>query len=152
MAGGDHCKESSDSDSVTVSESGSCSDSGSHSEYGTGSVVSLEESPIPTSKENVSENPKDQISMGKTSSQVSDPNEPLNENQVLVNQKTDISSRKHTTDKSQATRLKNRPLRTLRNFGQIELAIYRNDTDFFLDILVQAKITKNREYLAKALI
>ena len=75
----------------------------------------------------------------------------LNENQVLVNQKTDISSRKHTTDKSQATTLKNRPLRTLRNFGQIELAIYRNDTDFFLDILVQAKITKNREYLAKAL-
>ena len=39
----------------------------------------------------------------------------------------------------------------MRNFGQIELAIYRNDTDFFLDILDQAKITKNREYLAKAL-
>ena len=151
MAEGDHSKESSDSDSVTVSESGSCSDSGSHSESGTRSVVSLEESPIAPSKETLSENPKDQISMGKTSPQVSDPNEPLNENLVLVNQKTDMSSRKNTIDKSQATRLKNRPLRTLRNFGQIELAIYRNDTDFFRDILVQAKITKNREYLAKAL-
>ena len=39
---------------------------------------------------------------------------PLNENRVL-NQKTDISLRKHTIDKSQATGLKNRPLRTLRN-------------------------------------
>ena len=75
MAEGDHSKESSDSDSVTVSESGSCSDSGSHSESGTGSVVSLEESPIPPSKETLSENPKDQISMGKISPQVSDPNE-----------------------------------------------------------------------------
>ena len=67
VAGGDYLKESSDSHSVTVSESGSCSDSGSHSESGTGLVVSLEESPIPPSKETLSENPKDQISMGKTS-------------------------------------------------------------------------------------
>ena len=84
MAEGNHSKESSDSGSVVVSESGSCSDSGSHSESGTGSVVSLEESPIPPSKETLSENPKDQISMGKTSLQVSDPNESLNENQALV--------------------------------------------------------------------
>ena len=110
MAGGDHSKESSDLDSVTVLELGSCSDSSSYSESGTESVVSLEESPIPPSKETLSENSNVQISMGKTSPQVLDPNEPLNKNQVLVNQKTDISSRKHTIDKFQATRLINRPL------------------------------------------
>ena len=75
---------------------------------------------------------------------------PLNENQLL-NHKTDISSRKRTIDKSQATGIKNRPLRTLRNFGHFRLSLYRNDKDFFKDILAEAKITKNQEYLAKAL-
>ena len=37
------------------------------------------------------------------------------------------------------------------NYGQIDVVIYRNDTDFFLEILDQAKITTNREYLAKVL-
>ena len=54
--------------------------------------------------------------MGKTSPQMSDPNEAPNENRVLVNQKTHISSRKHTIDKSQATRLINRPLQNFRKF------------------------------------
>ena len=44
VAEGNHSKESSDSDSVTI---GSCSDSGSHSESGTGSVISLVEFGIP---------------------------------------------------------------------------------------------------------
>ena len=62
---------------------------------------------------------------------------PLNDHQIL-NQKTDISSRKHTIDKSQATGLKNRPLRTLRNFSHMELSFYRDDTDFFLETLAYA--------------
>ena len=83
VAEGNHSKESSDSDSVTI---GSCSDSGSHSESGTGSVIPWwnSESPISFSKKTLSENPKDQISMGKSYPRVSDPNKPLNENQVLV--------------------------------------------------------------------
>ena len=70
---GDHSEEASDSDSDSVSKSESCSDSGSHSESGSGSVVSLEESLILPSKETLSNNPKDQTSMGRTSPQVPDP-------------------------------------------------------------------------------
>ena len=70
---GDHSEEASDSDSDSVSKSESCSDSGSHSESGSGSVASLEESLIPPSKETISENPKDQTSMGRTSPQEPDP-------------------------------------------------------------------------------
>ena len=102
---GDHSEESSDSDSDTVSESGSCSDSGSHNGSGSGLVASLGESLIPPLKETSSKNLKDQTSMGKTSPQVSDQNEPPKENSMLDNQKTDTTSRKRTIDKSQATRL-----------------------------------------------
>ena len=151
VAGGDHSEESSDSDSDSVSDSGSCSDSGSHSGSGPGLVASLGGSLISPSTETSSENSKAQTSIGQTSPQVSDQHEPLKENHMLDNQKTGTTSQRRTIDKSQTTRLKNRPLRSLRNFNQIELINYRNDTDFFLDILDQAKITKHREYLAKML-
>ena len=73
VVGRDNSEEASDSDSDSVSKSESYSDSGSHSESGSGSVTSLEESLIPPSKETLSENPKDQTSMGRTSPQVPDP-------------------------------------------------------------------------------
>ena len=118
-----------------MSESESCSDSASHSESGSESVASLRESLIPPSKETLSENPKDQTIMGRTSPQVPDQNVLLKDNQILHisvkseqnsssssnNQKTDISSTKCTIDKSQANKTENRSLKILRNFSQKEI-------------------------------
>ena len=70
---------------------------------------------------------------------------------MLDNQKIDTTSQKRTIDKSQATRLKDRPLTTLRNFKQKDLLAFRNDKDFFLQALDQAKMLKHQEYLAKML-
>ena len=58
---------------------------------------------------------------------------------------------KVSLDKSQATRLKNRPLRTLRNFKQKGLLAFRNNKGFFLQALDQAKMPRHQEYLAKML-
>ena len=118
-----------------MSESESCSDSASHSESGSESVASLRESLILPSKETLSENPKDQTIMGRTSPQVPDQNVLLKDNQILHisvkseqnsssssnNQKTDISSTKCTIDKSQANKTENRSLKILRNFSQKEI-------------------------------
>ena len=118
-----------------MSESESCSDSASHSESGSESVASFRESLIPPSKETLSENPKDQTIMGRTSPQVPDQNVLLKDNQILHisvkseqnsssssnNQKTDISSTKCTIDKSQANKTENRSLKILRNFSQKEI-------------------------------
>ena len=118
-----------------MSESESCSDSASHSESGSESVASLRESLIPPSKETLSENPKDQTIMGRTSPQVPDQNVLLKDYQILHisvkseqnsssssnNQKTDISSTKCTIDKSQANKTENRSLKILRNFSQKEI-------------------------------
>ena len=118
-----------------MSESESCSDSASHSESGSESVASLRESLIPPSKETLSENPKDQTIMGRTSPQVPDQNVLLKDNQILHisvkseqnsssssnNQKTDISSTKCTIDKSQANKTENGSLKILRNFSQKEI-------------------------------
>ena len=120
VAGGDHSGKSSDSSSDAVSESGPYSDSGSHSESGSGSVASLGDSPITPSKETLSETPKDQTNMEKTSPQVSDRNEPPRDKHVLDDQKRESTSRKRSMDMSQATRFKTRPLRTLRDFSQKE--------------------------------
>ena len=53
-------------------------------------------------------------------------------------------SRKHTTYKSQATSSKNRPLRTLKSYGNMELSCYQDDTDFVLETLAIAKIQRTK--------
>ena len=129
-------EEGTDGENSSTDETGDDSDSGStpesNDEDGSELVSSVPETPL--------QKPVTSTSQTK----------PLNENQLL-NQKNDISSRKHIIVKSQANRLKDRPLRTLRNFSHMKLSYYRDDTDFFLKTLVDAKIKGNQKYLAKML-
>ena len=53
-------------------------------------------------------------------------------------------SRKHTIYKSQATGSKNRPLRTLKNYGNMELSCYQDDKGFVLETLAVAKIQRTK--------
>ena len=80
---------------------------------------------IPPSKETLSENPKDQTSMGRTSLQVLDPIVCLKDNQILDilvkpkqnsskiinNKKADKTLKKRTIDKTQARKQKIDPLK-----------------------------------------
>ena len=128
-------EKGSDGENSSTDETGDDSDSGSTSESnnedGSALVSSVPETPLQKTVTSTSQT------------------KPLNENQLL-NQKTDTSSRKHTIVKSQETGLKNRPFKTLRDFWHTELSYYQDDTDF-LEILADAEIKGNQKYLVKML-
>ena len=94
-------KERTDGENPSTDETGNDSDSGSTSESNDEDDSEL----VSSVPETPSQKPVTSTSQTK----------PLNGNPA-VNQKTDISSRKHTIVKSQTIELENRPLRTLIHF------------------------------------